>query len=336
MFTTDSRTENFLTAIGVKYEYVNGLLLPGDFAPGWNTENLGRPIAVREDAVIEYASLMEAGSAAPAPILSKTDAGFRVLDGVQRLSAAELQQTTRVSSYVVHTDSEDALASIRVLANARLQGRAEPAEWTRRRAIEVLVVQRGLSHAEVAKMGGWKPSDVKRIAEAIELQERVTNAGGPELPDAMLAELRPYIQGSSAIEQATEPVVGFMQTLKQSRMSVTDATPYIASFFSGLPKSANPFRVYSDRLEELHDDPEIKSRLTGRQCAELPRDVVLLRSLKAAETVLDNIVTHGERVANVDEFFRIIERLTRQLKSIAPNKKPQTARVPADMWSDKT
>ena len=95
MFTNDSRTENFLTAIGVKFEYVNGLRLPDDFATGWNTENIGRPVAVREDAVIEYAALMEAGSAAPAPILSRTERGLRVLDGVQRLSAAELNQTRR-------------------------------------------------------------------------------------------------------------------------------------------------------------------------------------------------------------------------------------------------
>lgn len=336
MFTTDSRTENFLVAIGVKYEYINGVLLPGDFAPGWNTENIGRPVAVRDDAVLEYAALMEAGSAAPAPILCNTAEGFRVLDGVQRLSAAELQQTTRVAAYVVHTDSEDSLALIRVLANARLQGRAEPAEWTRRRAVEVLVVDRGLSPAEVAKMGGWKPADIKRLAEAIALQDRITHAGGPELPDAVLTELRPYIQGRTALEQAAEPVVGFLQTIKQSRISATDATPYIASFFSALPKSANPFRVYAARLEELHEDPEIKSRLTGRQSTELPKDVVLLRNLKAAETVLESIVTHGERVPNVDEFFRILDRLTRQLKEIAPNKKPRAARVPADMWSDKT
>jgi hypothetical protein len=335
MFTTDSRTENFLTAMGIKYEYCNGLRLPDDFAKGWNTENIGRPVAVREDAVLEYAALMEAGSAAPAPILCKTEDGLRVLDGVQRLSAAELQQTTRISAYVVSTDNEDSLASIRVLANARMQGRAEPAEWTRRRAVEVLVVGRGMSAAEVAKMGGWKTADVKRIADAIELQSRICHIGGPELSDAMLAELRPFIEKGTVLEQASQPVTGFLQTLKQSRMSATDATPYIESFFGSLPKSANPHKVYADRLEELHEDPEIRSRITGRQCAELPKDVVLLRTLKTAETVIDHILTHGERVPNVDEFFRLLNRLEAKLKSIAPNKAAQTVRVPADMWSDK-
>ena len=336
MFTQDSRTENFLTALGVQYEYVNGILLPHDFAEGWDTENIGRPVAVREDAVIEYASLMEAGSAAPAPILRRDYQGkLRVLDGVQRLSAAFLNQTTRISAYVALTNSEDCLASIRVLANARMQGRAEPAEWTRRRAVEVLVVERGMSAAEVARMGGWRAADVAKIAEAIELQSRITNAGGPELPDAMLSELRSHIHGNGIINKASEPVVGFLNTLKQSRISVADAVPYIADFFAPLPKSANPFREYSERLNEVHDDPEIRSRLTGRQSTELPKDVVLLKTLKAAETIVGNILTHSERVANVDEFFRILDRITKQLKSIAPNKKPQIVRVPADMWSDK-
>lgn len=335
MFTTDSRTENFLTAMGVKFEYVNGILLPKDFASGWNTENIGRPVAVREDAVIEYAALMESGSAAPAPILYKSPDGYRVLDGVQRISAAELNQTTRISAYIVNTDSDDALAVIRVLANARMQGRAEPAEWTRRRAVEVLVVGRKMSHAEVAAMGGWKTSDVKRIADAIELQQRISNVGGPDLPDVLLNELKPYLDGRSLLEQATEPTVGFLQTLRQSRISASDATPYIEQFFAPMVKGANPYAALNERLADIHDDPEIKSRLTGRQCTELPKDVVLLRTLKTAETVLTSIITHGGRIPNIDEFFRLIDRIDRQLKSVAPNKKPQTARVPADLWSNK-
>lgn len=333
MFTSDNRTENFLTSMGVKFEYRNGIRIPEDLAPGWDTENIGRPVAVRDEAVLEYAALMEAGSAAPAPILCETEHGLRVLDGVQRLSAAELQQSTRVSAYVVRTDSEDSLSCIRVFANPRMQGRAEPAEWSRRRAVEVLVVERGMSHVEVAKMGGWKPSDIKRIANAITLQSRISMAGGPELPDAMLAELKPHLDSGSMLDHAAGPVTGFMQTLKQSKIAAADAVPYIAEFFRPVPKGSNPHKVQADRLEEFHEDPELKSRLTGRQSTELPKDVVLLRTLKTAETVLDHILTHGERVPNVDEFFRLIDRLTKKLKTIAPNKRPNSARVPSDMWS---
>lgn len=319
MFTTDSRTENFLTTIGVRYEYSNGLLLPSSFAPGWDSENIGRPVAIREDAVIEYAALMDSGSAAPAPILHQTQEGFRVLDGVQRLSAAALNQITRISAYIVQTESEDLLAMIRVLANARMQGRAEPAEWTRRRAVEVLVVQRGMSPAEVAQMGGWKQTEVKRIADAIELQAKLAHHGAPELSDAMLHELRPYI--GTNIEQAAAPVVGFLHTLKKTRISAPDATQFIESFFAPLPKAANPFKTLTERLEEIHEDPEIRTRLTGRAATELAKDVVVLRALKTAATVLDEIETHGLKVANVDEFFRIVANITKQLKNLSQPKR---------------
>lgn len=336
MFTTDSRTENFLTSLGVKHEYVNGIVLPNDFAPNWDKENIGRPVVMREEAVLEYASLMEHGSAAPAPVLCRTTAGFRVLDGMQRLLAAELNKTTRISAYVVQTASDDMLAAIRVLANARLQGRAEPLEWTRRRAVEVLVVDRGLTCAEVANMGGWKAADIRRIADAIELQNRITSIGGPDLPDSLLAELKPHLQGNILV-QASEPIAGFLNTLKQARVSADDAEPYIADFFAPLAKSANPFKTFTSRLKHVHDDPEIRSRITGRQSTALPRDVVLLRELKSADTVLDTILSNGDRVANVDEFFRVIDRITQKLRKLAPkNPSPQTARVPADLWSDKT
>ena len=152
----------------------------------------------------------------------------------------------------------------------------------------------------------------------------------------MLAELRPHLTLRSMLEQAGGPVTGFMQTLKRSRISVSDAVPYIAEFFKPLPKGSNPYKTYADRLDECHDDPEMTARITGRQSTELAKDVVLIRTLKTAETVLDHIVTHGGRVPNVDEFFRIIDRLTKKLKSIAPNKQPKKPSSPGDMWSKDT
>lgn len=332
MFCQDSRTEMFLTSLGVKFEYRNGIMLPTEFAPGWDRENIGRPVAIREDAVWEYATLMEGGSAAPAPILRHTPSGFRVLDGVQRLSATAMLNTTRVSAYVVQTDSEDSLASIRVLANARMQGRAEPAEWTRRRAVEVLVVGRKMTAQEVARLGGWKTADVAKIAEAIELQARINNIGGPQLSDAMLSELSHRV-GDKTIEQAPDVVAEFLHTLKDSRIAADDAAQYLDQFFAPLPAKVSPHTSLSQRLREMRDDPEIRTRLTGRRGVELAKDVVLLRTLKAASTVLSELKAMGQKVANVDEFFLLVRKIEQQLQDMSPHKKAQAVRVPADLWS---
>lgn len=312
MFTTDNRTENFLTTLGAQFKYTNGILLPDHLIPNWDKENIGRPVDVREDAVIEYAALMDAGSAAPAPILHHTAAGMRVLDGVQRLTAAALHGTTRVSAYVVTTESEDMLAAVRVLANARMQGRAEPAEWTRRRAIEVLVRDRGLSCEEVARMGGWRAADVRKIADALAAQLRITSIGGPELPDTMLAELSTHCS-DDVMMRAPTPVAGFLNTLKQAKLSAEDAVPYIEAFFAPV-RVPNVHEALTARLSELHDDPEVRARVTGRQRTSLSRDVALRRELKSAESVLDSILVTGDDIPNVDEFYQIVARLKQKLQ----------------------
>lgn len=311
MFTADNRTENFLTTLGVSFRYTHGILLPQKFIPDWDKDNLGRPVDVREDAVLEYATLMDNGSAAPAPILLHTPLGYRVLDGVQRLSAAQLSGIERVSAYVVTTTSENLIATIRVLANARMQGRAEPAEWTRRRAVEVLVVNRQMSCDEVAKLGGWRAVDVRKIADAIVAQQRIVSIGGPELPDTMLAVLNDYCT-DAVMSRAPTPVAGFLMTLKQAKLSAEDAEPYIEAFFAPV-HTPNAHNVLTARLQELRADPEISARVTGRQRTRLQRDVALLRELKSAERVLDDMLANGMPIANIDEFFQIVARLRTKL-----------------------
>jgi hypothetical protein len=333
MFTTDSRTENFLTQLGVKFEYQNGIHIPNDLRAGWQKDNIGRPIAIRDEAVLEYSSLMESGSAAPSPILIKAPDGFMVLDGVQRIAGADLIGTTRISAYVVLTESDDIIAMIRVLANARLQGRSEPAEWTRRRAVEVLVVQRGMSDSEVAAMGGWKRVDIERIGKAIRLQDRITSVGGPDLPDVMLASLSARIPEGGLLEKAAPAVVGFLQALKQSQLSTGDAEPYLTEFFEPVVRSANPFAELHGRLERFKEDPEIMVRLNGRGRVELPKSIALLRQLKAAETITNHLLASSEKILNPDEYIQILNRMRDRLIRMSPNKQKRTAPTPADMWS---
>jgi len=321
MFTQDTRTENFLNSLGVKFRYRTNIKLPGDLIPGWNAENIGRPVAVREDAVLEYSARMEAGSPAPAPILVETPQGFKVCDGVQRISAGELLQLRVCAAYVVQTDDENLLLTIRVMANPCMQGRAESADWTQRQAVHVLVVDRGMSYADVAKLGGWKAANIKKIAEAIELQAKITNVGGPELPDTMLAELRPHLQDPTRLAQAAVPIVGLLNTLKKSKISVADAVPYIEAFFAPTMKASNLHKTYAERLKDMHEDAEIKTRLTGRQATEISKDMVLLKALKSADSTLDTILTTGERVNNIDEFYRLTDRINKKLKQLAAAKK---------------
>lgn len=332
MFTKDSRTENFLTQLGVEFRYTNAVTFAG-LEPDWAAVNLARPVPIREEAVLEYAALMEAGSAAPAPMLHDTGAGYGVLDGMQRLSAAQLNGYTQLSAYIVVSDSADMLTAIRVLANARLQGRAEPLEWTRRRAVEILVGQRGMSAVEVAKLGGWRVADIEKIARALDWGFKIRCIGGPEeLSDAMIDTLARHTTQAELAREA-KLAADFLLTVKQAQFSAADAEPYIETFFQPVTKAGKAHAIYKARLEDFKQDSEVVARTLGRRSAGLSKDVNLRRLLRAATTVLDEIVDAGEPVAYIDEFFRMLNVLEDKLHRIAKkHTKPDRPAVPGDKW----
>lgn len=335
VFTKDSRTENFLTQMGVEFRYTNAVSF-SELANAWSETNIGRPVPKREEAILEYAALMENGSAAPAPILHGTDHGYDVLDGVQRLAAAELAGNTKLSAYIVTCDSLDMLAAIRVLSNARLQGRPEPPEWTRRRAVEILVVQRGLTAAEVARMGGWKTADVEKTARTLDWSNKIQDIGGPDdLSDAMI-EVIAKRATHGELAAAPGPIAEFLRTIKRAKLAASDADEFMVDFFRPVSKASKVHEIYSSRLEQFRQDPEIVTRVLGRRGVGMRQDVNLRRLLKAASGVLDEIVASDDPLLYVDEFFQLLNGLKDQLHRISKkHDKPVTAPTPADMWSAK-
>lgn len=328
MFTQDTRTESFLSQMGVKYRYTNDLKI-SDLPKSWNVSNAGRPVALRESAVLEYACLMESGSAAPAPIIHRGEK-IDILDGLQRLAAAIQAGFTRFSAYDVTCDSEDTLLAIRVLANVRLQGHAEPPEWTKRNAVQRLVIDRGMSTAEVAKMGGWRPSDIERLATVLDWGFHVRCIGGPQsLPDGIISKIA-ELTTKEELQKARKPIAAFLNTVHQAKLSTGDAEPYIEEFF----RPSSTIDEYENRLEEFSNTPEVLTRIHGRESPGLSAGVNLRRSLKAAITILDRTIKEGEKLQYVDEFFQLIKKIDARLRTMAPHCKPaEKTRTPADKWA---
>jgi hypothetical protein len=279
-------------------------------------------VAVRDDAVLEYATLMDGGSPAPAPILTLTEHGHDVLDGVQRLVAGETCNYTKLSAYIVICDNPDLVMAIRVLANARLQGRPEPPEWTKRRAVEVLIVERGLSPVEVGKMGGWRPADLEKTARILGWQQTIRGIGGPDNLSDVMTEVIASKTTQEDIGKEPKVIAEFLTVLKASQLSAADAEPYVGEFFRVIPKINRAHHVYKERLETFKDDPEIITRITGRRITSMSHDVNLRRLLRAANTVLDEIAAAGEPVPYADEFFQLISQLREKLHKVSKNKKP--------------
>lgn len=332
MFTTDSRTENYLSQMGVKWKYTNAIRF-SDLVAGWDTKNIARPVVVREDAVEEYAALTMNGSMAPAPILAKTQSGLDVVDGVQRLTASQLCNETSISAYVVECDSKELLATLHVMSNARLQGRAEPMEWTRRRAVEVLVCGHGMSCEEVARIGGWKASDIESIASSIEYRKCIDSIGGPEnLPDSVLTVVARNVDKQSLMLTGVAGAE-FFDALKRGGFSADDAEPHIEQFFKPISKASNSRRIYTERLSEFMADPDVEVRLKGRKGFILPPDIKLRRSMKAVLGIIDDIKKSNCDLLGADEFFKLAQEIREGIHGLsAKHKKQVKVKVGADRY----
>lgn len=320
MFKDDSRAEAFLHSLGVKYKYMPAVPF-SELEKDWDQKNIGRPVVMREEAVLSYATRMTNGQKAPAVILHLTDKGYEVLDGVQRLGAAQLNNCKHVAAYVVVTDSEDLLMSIRVLANTVMQGVAESDEWNRRRAVEVLVVGRGMEPERVARLGGWRVPDVIRLAESMIWSARIASVGGPaDFPDTVITVLAKHMAADDLLK-ATRPVVEFLTDVRKAQLSAADAEPYIEEFFKPITKGSRAYEIYEERLEAFRKDPEIDTRLAGRRSSGASKDVTLRRLLRSANTVADTMLESGEPVLYVDEFFRLLNLLDTKLHTVAKNQR---------------
>ncbi len=317
MFTKDSRTENFLTSLGVTWKYTNSMAY-AKLAPNWREANLGRPKAKVDDAVLCYAEQMEGGSAAPAPIIWTEDCS--PLDGVQRLSAGELRGYTTFSAYLVETDSEELAQAIRIIANQRLQGSYQESEaFTMQRAIDVLIAEVGWSVEQVAALGGWKPAKVAEKKLLSDWKFAIRKIGGPEkITDGCVKAIASQAKLHD-FHAAHEPIADFLNDLVRAKFTNGDSEPYINDFFANVGRKKNLHDIYKDRLEGFREDDEVAARLANpkaRRYSPTNGGNKISRSLKSALTAIENVRDSGERIVYVDEFMHTLRKIERVLKEI--------------------
>lgn len=321
MFTTDSRTEKFLDWLGVKWRYTNDMAFRF-IASDWETKNLGRSQLKVDKAVSEYGTLMDRGSAAPAPILWLNPAIDRheVLDGMQRLLAERERNPATFSAYVVETDSPAMVKKIRVFANYRLQGGyQESAEWTLQQAVVLLISEGTMTVEEVAEMGGWSVAAVRDKKECLDWGFKIRCIGGPEkLPDTMIRVIAKCSQLTD-FDSAGAPVADFLNDIKRMRVSTEEAEPYVDEFFSVARGKGKLHEQFADKLEEFRSDDEVITRLADpsrRRHQPMTAEGRLLRALKAALTTAEKVQASGERIPYVAEYLQVVNKIDKVLKQI--------------------
>jgi hypothetical protein len=177
-----------------------------------------------------------------------------------------------------------------------------------------------MSVEEVADMGGWRVSDIKSLKHSMEWQEAIRSIGGPQVSGKMANVISEYTT-KQELRHAPKPIAEFIEMVQKAKLSAEDCTPFVEQFLAPVAKNKKKHAVYTERLEEVKDDPEIQTRLKGRKSTKIRRDVSIRKSLLAAKGTLDKAIEAKEKIHNVDEFYGLLNQIRDRLKKVAGDRK---------------
>lgn len=320
-FAVDSKTENWLNRMGVRWTYHEGLRFD-DLVDDWCVVNHGRPDGVpKDDALIEkYAASQIGGAVFPAPILAKKSTKFEVLDGCQRLSASFLNDHTLFSGYEVHTTSPSIRASIRICANAVVNGTSPSADWTVTRVVDVLHEVHRMSVVDCEMWSGVPAAriqceidsrDARRWMEShnIDVTKKPANQKGfqaaiaaipKKLRDEAPGQIRAIVESCQAIKANNSEAVNLIN-------ECTDIKP---------KHGVHPRTQLTSKTQEVFSRPEIKSRMQVK-ASQHPVDNAI-RAMTGALTALRNAQSYHADFAQANSMIELLAECRQFCKKIVP------------------
>lgn len=294
MFTCDSKTEHYLRAMGVQFEYCEEVAFD-EFAEAWYTVNRGRPgsMALVQDAITTYAEMMLSGSAAPAVILRRVGGRYEVLDGIQRSRAALQAGFTYCAAYIVRC-TENTATKIRMAANLRLQGAAPvDAEWAICTLVEHFMINGNDSAQDIAMACGRTGAEVEKVYRRLKVRNEISalfdGKTAPHLKAAVYDEIakvsdaKDFSEGGDAVRQ-------FVGVLDKCKFANGEAIEHVRHFF-GIKRRGSVSRDTSlkSKLREIKQHPIVARKLSGN--GKKLEDVENVNSrLRALETVVRDYV----------------------------------------------
>ena len=287
-FTPDSRTENFLSHHGIKFDYVDSIEI-SSLDDNWRIDNAGRPRPIDEDAIADYGIRMAAGSPAPAVIIMKSSKEkYVVLDGVQRLSAAEFADITKFEAYVLSPRTSLAKQThVRIFSNSAINGQHTPDKgFLLFQAVKILYFELHDSAEEIARGAGV---DIGRVREEIRWQNTVRNMQRVGYEGSMAgkkwfgAQVGKYSQQDD-FGSAPGPILEMFRTFDQCNFKNGQAEHLIQNFFD-VKRSAKKNRhdQFRQKLIDLKKSSEIQHKLSRNPGRDRLAD--LLAAIRRATTI---------------------------------------------------
>lgn len=325
-FTKSDATEQWLNRRGVSFKY-RGSMKIEQLRPGWNETNAGRAnvhgksvLETHGDTVIQYATMFEDGSSAPAVIIHKgPDGMYEMLDGVLRVSAAETLGHTIFCAYEVDAEP-DVLMAIRLCANSNLNGKRADDDWTVDRITTQLIEDQRFSLKDCSV---WSAFPVDRFRKEMFSREGSNwmKSNGVDI-DIKPANQKLFCTNfakkidKGMRKQAPDSCADIVKFCQRMKCNNGEAEEMVDVFANIKRKPKVPLATQiNSKLDELQKDNAARLRYGKRKM--LPIDV-LVRAMATAVTAARNT---GVLHADQDQSAKLIDNLKtmkRLLRKIVP------------------
>ena len=321
-FAEDGRTSNWLQRMGVPFEYRVGLRYD-QLKKDWSSFNHGRPDdrPKVDDLIERYADSMQSGAIFPAVIIACDKEGYEILDGCQRLCAAELNNQTIFNAYEIKTTDPSIRASVRICANAVTNGTAPPAEWTIGKVVDVLHDQFKWG---VADCHLWSGFQEKKIEEEIAARDgrRWMQANGvdvgvkPANQKGFQAAFTRCVTPEMR-QEASGIVVKIVEALQLAKANNSEAVQLLEECTDVKRKHGVNYRTQvKSKFDSVKERPEIAARLRPRSAAH-PIDNAV-RAIAGAVTSLKSAQNHHADLPQSAELIDLVREAKSLAKKIVP------------------
>lgn len=302
-FTTDERTVNYLKRIQLPFKFYAKIKIV-DLCPDWKLNNAGREVPIDEDAVCEYADLMEHGSPAPAIIVIFTEKGVEILEGVQRILALELVGGTDFAAYVVPRDTSlPNQRLIRVTANAGIHGDHAPARgFTLAQSVAILYFEHNVPIEQIALASLKRPIEIEKEI-LYQTQVRLIKDAGysgfltnRQTSKWLVTEIAKNSDPNDWVI-APVPCCAFLHLLDDCRFANGQSTRVVKTMFD-IDRSvgANRYVQLTENLEKVRELPEVSQKLQKPRKSQLDK---LLPEVKSVKSILQKACDDGDIIHSV-------------------------------------
>lgn len=328
-FAVDSRFENWASRMGIPFKYRQGIRFT-ELAKDWNVINHGRPDGQPKDEalIVKYADAQQNGAVFPAPVLAGKTDGLEVLDGCQRLCAADLNGQSIFNGYIVETSDPAVREAVRICANHIVNGTAPAAEWTVGKVVDVLFEQ---FRWNVKDCHDWSGFPEKRIQEEVDSRDarRWMESHGIDITKKP-ANQKTFQAAIAAIpkklrEEAHSQIRTIVENCQAAKANNSEAVMLVTECTDVKVKhGVHPRTQLNSKIAEVFSRPDIKARMQVKT-SQHPVDNAI-RAMTGAVTALRNAQQYH---ADHDQGESMVE-LMREIRSFCKKI------VPVKQWQQET